>query len=404
MKLSSVIVTVLLLASGVASLDITQTTTLAQNIAPNDVLTVEGGSAVTINEQTQLVLSSLSVDQGGQLFYITTDESATIQIGTIVNNGFISFDASGTEDTYFQIGTTSVQNDGEMVINMNNAGLDMSLQSNTGQLTFWGIQNTVGISGGTNTGNICYYQTSVFHKSASGVGCMALYDSSAYITSAQSDFNPTIVFEGDSSRFILEDGSGGTQYTLIQFGGAHFVYLADEGFSGSNYDVSDGILSVQQNGYQVTFNVGLGYDPGLFEVQADAAGIGVTISYNDAPPPGANTGGCTCVLDTDLPPPQTTSSTRPNGNNNGKGNNNHNNGYGQGDPNDHGKGNNNNNGGYGQGGNNNGNGKGNDNNNKGNPGNGKGNSSGNSPGNNQGKNQGNGKGNGGNGHKRNVDY
>ncbi|RLV96316.1 hypothetical protein JA1_000372 [Spathaspora sp. JA1] len=328
--------------TGIIALDYSQTTTLTETVSQYAQVTVEAEGDVTINDQAQLDLVALTVNQGGQFYYSTTDQSADIEIDTIINNGFIYFDTSAVKSTGVGIGA-NFENNGEVVFN----GYDtaITLGSNTGSLTFWGNNQagTLSLAQGVNTGNICFYQTISFYQNPDGSGCIALNQAQAFHDAPQSNFNPTVVFEGFSSAFNILSGGEDASYTLVQFGGADSVTVIDGGFTGHTYDPTAGILTILQTGYQVTLNIGTGYSPGLISVTTD--GAYVTFFYGAAVPAGANTGGCTCVLDTSPPPDLRKGNDNGNGDGKNPGNNNNGNGHSPGgNNNDNGNKNNNGNG------------------------------------------------------------
>ncbi|RLV94914.1 hypothetical protein JA1_001434 [Spathaspora sp. JA1] len=302
MVLLSVLAVGALFVGGATSLDVTGTTTLTDPVASGDSITVESGGLVTINDQS-LIINLLTVDAGGQFYYSTTSATSTVQFSSIINNDLVYFASPSTNDIHFNLGT-NIQNNGVMVINGLFDSVTIQSGSNTGQLTFWQEDGLFELINVINTGNICFYDSMVDATNPSGNGCMALYDSTFSLYSPQDNFNPSIVFEGGASQFYIETGGQNALYTLIQFGGGHTITAPNDGFSALSYSPDTGIAVVQQNGYQLSFDVGPGYDSSLFTYTNRVTYI--IVSYGAAVPPGANSGGCSCVS---IPPPTATTAS-----------------------------------------------------------------------------------------------
>ncbi|RLV95710.1 hypothetical protein JA1_000715 [Spathaspora sp. JA1] len=278
--------------------DVFASLTLPDDALPQPVdVIIETAGDFTVDGGTIFDATSLTVKPGGQFYYRAGNGAGTIEVDSTVNNGFIFYDASQALAFDFPLG--NVQNNGELVIQGQLLSVEMELQSNVGQLTFWGSQGYTTVTDGTNSGNICYYDLEVVHTNPDGSGCIALSDTEAYFEQPQSNFNPTFVFEGTSSDVFISEGGQGAQYTLVQFGGEHGIEIPDGGFTGYTYE--SGIVTFQFSDYQVTFDIGYGYDETLLEIQND--GTDAWMQYGGAVPAGANTGGCSCVLNTYPPPP-----------------------------------------------------------------------------------------------------
>ncbi|RLV94899.1 hypothetical protein JA1_001435 [Spathaspora sp. JA1] len=289
---------------GIFALDISSPTTSTSAVISGDSVIIEPTGLLVLVNAIQFVISSLTVRNLAKLFFIIDGESLvintppTVDIQSLDNNGYVLFDVSRIPTVNLPF-RTSNKNNGELIFYGVILDVEITEIENTGSMTFWGGSGNLIIRDSINTGDICFYKQEVQYISPGGAGCFHLASSYVRVETPKSDFTPTVVFGSEGySEFRIQSTPQVLNFKLINFGVTHQVTLPNSGFPSSysfNYDPSNGWLFFHIAGYDITLDIGTGYDVRRFRVTAD---LHVYITYLDPPPAGANQGGCPCNLNT----------------------------------------------------------------------------------------------------------
>ncbi|EGW31743.1 uncharacterized protein SPAPADRAFT_51724 [Spathaspora passalidarum NRRL Y-27907] len=288
-----------LFLTSVIALDVSSTTTITSASVLGESYLIESTGVLELLNSIQLYLTSLTVRSLGQFFFLA-DSLTNIDIQTMDNSGYVLFDLP--DSTYLPFRSNS-RNSGEFVVNTGHSIVDFTDLDNTGSLTLWATFYTGPIAffhGLVNTGNICLHEFVSNIENASGKGCYALSQSTVYIQSAASDFEPTVVFEDPSNGFYIVNTPQVLRLKLINFGNGNFIGFPNQGYITMNYFSGSGYLVVYIAIYEIYVNIGFGYDLGLFIASSNSEQV--RIKYDGSVPSGANQGGCSCSLNIRTPP------------------------------------------------------------------------------------------------------
>ncbi|KAK6891652.1 Cell wall protein RBR3, partial [Candida tropicalis] len=278
----------------------------------SDITIHSGASWSIINNGRSILRGDLTVESDAGFYITSTSSIVSLQVslaslfGSIKNDGIIAFDSSAslTSSDYTLVGGSFVNN-GE--IYMGASGIvsgtltgSMAITSadwtNNGLIVFYQNQRSSGnvnlgtpLGKITNDGQICLYNQ-VYRQltEIQGSGCItADEDSTIYIGNGLLGISTAHNFylNDTDSSLVAPAISRSQTFNVYGFGNGNKIGLTLP-LAGSilplrsaySYDTSTGILTLRNVLLVQYFNIGLGYNPSLFQIVTDSgAGIPSTI-------------------------------------------------------------------------------------------------------------------------------
>ncbi|CAI5758862.1 unnamed protein product [Candida verbasci] len=119
-----------------------------------------------------------------------------------------------------------------------------------------------------NEGAIClFYFQALFNTVYEGAGCIALnsYSTVRLESGSTATTDLQVQFKDSQSKLIEDIGYNRLSIIIHGFGNGNFIVLV-AGITGFNYNTDSGILTLQSNDAIKEYDIGVGYNPELFEL------------------------------------------------------------------------------------------------------------------------------------------